>query len=87
MNDKSSATHRLSIISGQISGLSKMIEEGKYCIDVLTQSLAIQKALQEVDKKILEEHLNSCVKTQMKNGEEKKAVEELSKIYSLARKN
>ena len=63
-----------------------MIEEDKYCIDVLTQSLAIQKALQGLDQKILTDHIKGCVVDQMKNGEEKIAVEELDKIYSLSRK-
>jgi len=64
-----------------------MIEEDKYCIDILNQSLAVQKALKEVDKKILENHLDTCVVDQMKNGEEAKARGELLKIFSLTNKN
>ena len=82
--DKKSIAHRLKIIAGQVNGLSKMIEDEKYCVDVITQSLAIQKALKEIDKKILENHINECVVTQMKGGEEKKAVDELVKLYSLS---
>ena len=85
--DRTSTSHKLKIIAGQIEGLSKMIEEGKYCVDVLTQSLSIQKSLQKIDKQILEEHINGCVVDQMKNGEETKATDELTKIYSLYRKN
>jgi DNA-binding FrmR family transcriptional regulator len=84
--DKSSISHRLKIIAGQIEGLAKMIEEDKYCIDILTQSLAVQKALQKVDHKILENHLNTCVLDQVKSGEEKKSVDELLNIYNLSRK-
>ena len=85
--EKKSTAHRLKIIAGQISGLAKMIEEEKYCIDILTQSLAIQKALKEVDRIVMEGHISSCVVDQMKSGEEKKSIEELVRIYSLSGKN
>jgi len=64
-----------------------MIEEGKYCVDILTQSLAIQKALKEIDGLVLKSHLKGCVVDQVKNGKQKKAINELSKIYSLSRKS
>ena len=83
---KKSTAHRLKIIAGQIKGLAKMIEEDKYCVEVITQSLAIQRALKEIDKKVLESHIEGCVVDQMKSGEEKKAIEELVKIYSLSTK-
>lgn len=85
--DRKSVSHKLKIISGQVDGLSKMIDQGQYCVDVLSQSLSIQKALQKIDKQILEEHISGCVVDQMKNGEEAQSVEELVKIYSLYRKN
>lgn len=85
--DRKSVSHKLKIIAGQIEGLSKMIEGRKYCIDVLSQSLSIQKALQKIDKQILEEHIQTCVVDQMKQGEEDKATSELVKIYSLYRKS
>ncbi len=83
---KNSVNHRLKIISGQINGLAKMIEEDKYCVDIITQSTAIQRALQQLDKIILEEHINHCVVDQMQTGESDKAVEELVKIFSISRK-
>ncbi len=84
--NRKSTSHKLKIIAGQLEGLSKMIADGKYCVDILTQSLSIQKSLQKIDKKILEEHLQGCVVDQMKSGKESKAVEELVKIYSLSKK-
>lgn len=86
-HEHSNISHRLKIVAGQVNGLAKMIDEDKYCIDILTQSLAIQKALQGVDQKILADHISSCVVDQMKNGKEDKAIDELDKIYSLSRKN
>lgn len=64
-----------------------MIDEDKYCIDVLTQSLSIQRSLQKIDKQILEEHIRGCVVDQIVNGEVEKSTEELVKIYSLYRKS
>jgi len=85
--DKTSSAHHLKIIAGQVNGLAKMIEEDKYCIDILVQSLAIQNALKKINKTILEGHLDSCVVKQMKGGEEKKAIKELVTIYSLSERN
>lgn len=85
--DRKSISHKLKIIAGQIEGLSKMIDEDKYCIDVLTQSLSIQRSLQKIDKQILEEHIRGCVVDQIVNGEVEKSTEELVKIYSLYRKS
>lgn len=85
--DRTSIAHKLKIISGQIEGLLKMIDEEQYCVDILSQSLSIQRALQKIDKQILEEHIQGCVVDQMKSGEENKATDELVRIYSLYRKN
>ena len=56
-----SARRRLAIIEGQLRGLSKMIEEKKYCIDVLTQISAIHEALRGVGKLVVRHHLETCV--------------------------
>jgi DNA-binding FrmR family transcriptional regulator len=52
---------RLRRIEGQVRGIGKMVEEDKYCIDVLTQVSAATKALQSVALQLLEEHMGSCV--------------------------
>ncbi len=52
---------RLSRIEGQIKGVKRMIEEGEYCIDIITQIQAARAALQSVNKTILEKHLKHCV--------------------------
>jgi CsoR family transcriptional regulator, copper-sensing transcriptional repressor len=52
---------RLRRIEGQVRGLARMIEDGTYCIDVLTQVAAVSKALQGVGVKLLDEHLQHCV--------------------------
>lgn len=59
--NKSDYAKRLARIEGQIRGLSRMVEEDKYCIDILTQVSAATKALQSVAIKLLEEHMAHCV--------------------------
>ncbi|MCX6716834.1 MAG: metal-sensitive transcriptional regulator [Candidatus Taylorbacteria bacterium] len=80
---KKRATRRLKIINGQIRGLEKMVEEEKYCIDIITQTEAIREALSSVRDLILQNHLLTHLTHQMQNGEEKKATNEMMKVYKL----
>ncbi|MFJ8819976.1 metal-sensitive transcriptional regulator [Amycolatopsis thermoflava] len=59
--DKDSYLKRLRRIEGQIRGLQRMVEEDKYCIDILTQVSAATKALQSFSLELLDEHLATCV--------------------------
>ena len=59
--DKADILRRLKRIEGQVRGLQRMVEEDKYCIDVLTQISAATKALQSVALELLDDHLNHCV--------------------------
>lgn len=83
---KQNLSRRLKIIEGQIKGLQKMISDEKYCVDVITQSSAIRHALGSVEDVMLENHLTTHVKQQMKGGEDKKATEEILAVYKLAKK-
>jgi DNA-binding FrmR family transcriptional regulator len=49
-------------IEGQVRGIQKMIDEGKYCVDILTQLKAVKSATAAVEGKILEKHLHHCIK-------------------------
>ncbi len=83
---KRRATHRSKIIEGQFKGLQKMIEDEKYCMDILTQSLAIQKSLASLNKLILENHLRTHITDMMASGDQamqQKALEELVQLYEL----
>ena len=83
---KRRALHRTKIISGQMRGLEKQIADDAYCMDVLTQSLAIQKSLASLNKLILERHLRTHIADKMKSGDEaqqSKAIEELLNLYEL----
>jgi DNA-binding FrmR family transcriptional regulator len=67
-HDKDTYLRRLRRIEGQVRGLQRMIDEDKYCIDVLTQVAAATKALQAVALGLLEEHLAHCVAEAMTEG-------------------
>ncbi len=69
-----------------MKGLMQMVEDEKYCIDIITQSSAIKEALSGVEHLMLENHLATHVLHQMKSGKEEKAIDEILKIYKLAQK-
>ncbi len=83
---KPRAVRRLKIIEGQIRGLQKMVDEDKYCIDIITQASAIKEALSGVEDLLLENHLTTHVIHQIKNGNDSQATEEILKVYKLKRK-
>jgi DNA-binding FrmR family transcriptional regulator len=85
---KKRAIHRSRILQGQFKGLEKMIENEDYCMDILTQSLAIQKSLSSLNKLIIENHLKTHIKDKFVSGEDgqiKEATEELLGLYELTR--
>jgi len=84
--NKQKLVRRLKLIEGQVRGLQKMIEGGTYCIDVITQTSAVKRALSGVEDVLMQDHLGSCVIKQIKGGKEGMAVKEILKVYSLKRK-
>ncbi len=83
---KQKIERRLKIIAGQVRGLQEMVKEDAYCIDVITQTSAVKQALTVIEDLLLENHLGTCVIKQIKGGKEKKAIEEILKVYGLKRK-
>ena len=83
---KKKAVRRLKIVEGQVRGLQRMVDEEKYCIDIINQSLAIKEALSSVEDLILENHLSTHVVEQMKSGNEAKAIKEILSIYKMSKK-
>ena len=80
------AIRRLRIAAGQVKGLEKMVAEGKYCIDIINQSLAIKQALSGIEDLILENHLATHVVMQMKRRQEGRAIKEILSVYKLSKK-
>jgi len=77
---------RLKIIEGQARGLQRMVAEGAYCVDLITQSTAVKEALSSFEDAVLEGHLNTHVVAQMKSGAHKRAVSEILKVYRLSKR-
>lgn len=83
---KQRALHRSKIIQGQIKGVEKMIEKEEYCMDILTQSLAIQKSLSSLNKLILENHIKTHIAEKFAAKSDKQSAEaivELLELYEL----
>lgn len=84
---KKRSVHRTSIIRGQVDGLMKAIEKEEYCIDLITQSRAIQLSLKSLDRMLLENHLRSHVRHMLSDSkQENRALKELVDLYALSNK-
>lgn len=75
-NEYQNLINRLSRIEGQVRGVKKMVEEERYCVDILTQVSAIQSALNAFNRILLTNHIKTCVTNDIKSGNEE-AVDEL----------
>jgi DNA-binding FrmR family transcriptional regulator len=82
---KKRALHRSRILQGQLRGVEKMIENEDYCVDIITQTLAIQKSLRSLNKLLIENHLRTHVAEMFDEGGERRdaAVAELLNVYEL----
>ena len=83
---KSEALKRLSYIEGHLSGIRRMLEEDKYCVDVLKQTYAVRRAIEKMESILLEGHLHSCVIEGIKTGREDQVLDELKDLFILANK-
>ena len=72
--------NRLNRIAGQVSGLARMVEEDRYCIDILTQLQAVRSALAKAETRILQDHAACCVAEAIASGDE---VEQRAKFDEL----
>ena len=82
---KKRALHRSRILQGQLRGIEKMIENEDYCVDIITQSLAIQSSLRSLNKLLVENHLRTHVTDMFDAGgeEREKAMAELLAVFEL----
>lgn len=82
-------TNRLKSVEGHVRGISKMVEEEAYCMDILKQVKAVQKALERVAAITLENHLNTCVTTAIRSKnkkEQQRVVDEVMDVFKAANK-
>ena len=77
---------RLRRIEGQIRGIQKMIEEKRYCVDILTQISSIVGALKSVEENILARHLQGCVQTSFAKGTKEDKAQKISEVIGVLKK-
>lgn len=80
-NTQERILHRLKIAQGHLNKVLKMVESDEYCIDVLHQSQAVQKALKETDNLMLENHLKTCALDAIGKGKKDQAIEEVMQVF------
>ena len=82
---KKRALHRARILEGQLRGVEKMIDDEAYCVDIITQTLAIQKSLRSLNKLLVENHLRTHVTEMFDQGGSRRddAVDELLTVFEL----
>jgi DNA-binding FrmR family transcriptional regulator len=86
-NAKASVRKRLNRIEGQVRGLARMVEQDRYCIDIVTQISAVRAALRRAEEEILEDHVAHCVEHAIASGdrrEQRQKVSELIEVLSRA---
>lgn len=78
--EKEQMANRLKRIEGQVRGIQKMIEEDRYCVDVLVQMSAINAALKKVGYSLMERHTKTCVSDAIRSGDGDEQIQELMKV-------
>lgn len=85
--DHSKQIHRINRLMGQLEGVKRMIEERRYCPDILTQTRAVSSAVRSLEAQLLQGHLENCVREAFKSGskDSERKVEELVELFRKAR--
>ena len=86
---KTSVRKRLNRIEGQVRGLSRMVEQDRYCIDVITQIGAVRAALSRVEEELLRDHVGHCVEHAISSGDkadQRRKVAELMAVFGRAQR-
>ncbi|AJA59548.1 metal-sensitive transcriptional regulator [Bradyrhizobium japonicum] len=80
---KASVGKRLGRIEGQVRGLSKMVEEDRYCIDIVTQISAVRAALRRVEEEVLKDHVAHCVEHAIASGDKADQREKIAELMAV----
>ena len=86
LDAKPDILRRLAYIEGHLQGVRRMIEGDQYCVDVLKQTYAVRRAVEKMEARILENHLQGCVVEGIKEGREESVIGELLDLYEIAGK-
>lgn len=83
MKDKTRILLRLKRIEGQVRGVARMVEEDRYCIDILTQIKALNAALDKVGDQVMRDHLGHCVAEAMRSGTDRERTDKIEEIMAV----
>ncbi len=75
---------RLAFIEGHLQGVRRMVEDDKYCVDILKQTFAVRRAIEKMEQLMLDGHLHNCVVEGIKDGRDDQVIDELLDLYELA---
>jgi DNA-binding FrmR family transcriptional regulator len=82
-DSKTSCLKRLKRIEGQVRGLARMVEEDRYCIDVVTQILAVRAALRRVEEEVLRDHVAHCVEHAIASGDKADQRQKIAELMAV----
>ena len=82
-DSKASVQKRLSRIEGQVRGLSKMVEEDRYCIEIVTQIAAVRAALSRVEEEVLQDHVAHCVEHAIASGDKADQRQKIAELMAV----
>jgi DNA-binding FrmR family transcriptional regulator len=83
---KQAIINRLKSIEGHVRGVQRMVDEDDYCVDIINQNLAVQRALEKVNSLILERHLQTCVTTAIRGdnqAERERVITEIMNVFEM----
>ena len=80
--DKDALTKRLHRIEGQVRGIERMVDEDRYCIDILTQIAAVRNALERLGLEVLGDHVDHCVHDALPSGDERTATQKSQELLA-----
>jgi DNA-binding FrmR family transcriptional regulator len=84
---KETVRKRLNRVEGQVRGIARMVDEDRYCIDIVTQIGAVRAALRRIEEEVLRDHVGHCVEHAIRSGrpeEQRKKIAELMEVFSRA---
>ena len=83
---KKDVLNRLATIEGHLKAIRKMVEDDRYCVDILQQGFAVERALKAFESALLEGHLRGCVPSGFKEGRDDQMIAELRQLFELSRR-
>lgn len=81
---KEDTLRRLNYIDGHLDGVRRMVQEDKYCVDILKQTYAVRKSIEKLEQVMLGSHMETCVVPGIEQGRQEQIVTELKELYKLA---